>query len=72
MKLQEYCSGKKIHFQYFLRIYSLEKDHKIAKNKFKRQILIYRPCFDATCFQVPSANEALCIELQGFELIESW
>ncbi len=61
MKLQEYCFGNKIHFKYFLRLYSLEKEHKIAKNKFKRQILIYRPCFDATRFQVPSANEALCI-----------
>ncbi len=60
-KLQEYRFEKTIHFKYFLRLYSLETEHKIAKNKFKRQILIYRPCFDATHFQVPSANEALCI-----------
>ncbi len=29
----------------------ISQEHKIAKNKFKRQILIYRPCFDATRFQ---------------------
>ncbi len=52
---------KKNHFKYFIRSYSLEKEHKIEKNKFKRQILIYRPCFHATRLQVPSANEALCI-----------
>ena len=39
----------------------MKKSTKLQKNKFKRQILIYRPCFDATRFQVPSANEALCI-----------
>ena len=60
MKPQEYRSEKN-QFKYFLRLYSFEKEHKIEKNKFKRQILIYRPCFDATRFQVPSANESLCI-----------
>ncbi len=60
MKLQEYRCDLKI-----LRLYSLEKEHKIAKNKFKRQILTYQPCFDATRFQVPSANEALCIACMG-------
>jgi hypothetical protein len=35
MKLQEYCCEKKIHLKYFLRLYSLKKEHKIEKNKFK-------------------------------------
>ena len=61
MKPQEYRSEKKIISNIFLRLYSFEKEHKIAKKNFKRQILIYRPSFDATRFQVPSANEALCI-----------
>ena len=30
MKLQAYCC-EKIHFKYFLRLYSLEKEHKIEK-----------------------------------------
>ncbi len=48
----------KIHFKYFLGLYSLEKEHKIAKINLG---LSHRPCFDTTRFQVPSANEALCI-----------
>ena len=48
----------KIHFKYFLGIYSLEKELKIANNI--NLGLSHRPCFD-TRFQVPSANEALCI-----------
>ena len=48
----------KIHFKYLLGLYSLEKEHKIAKiNLGSRQW----PCFDTTRFQVPSADEALCI-----------
>ncbi len=56
MKLQEYRCEKN-PFKYFLRLYSLEKEHKIAKNKFKRRILTYRPCSDVTRFQVLCANE---------------
>ncbi len=48
----------KNHFKYFLELYSLEKEHKIANINLG---LIHRPCFDTTRFQVPSANEALCI-----------
>ncbi len=33
IKLQEYRFGKKIHFKYFVRLYSLEKEHKIAKKQ---------------------------------------
>ena len=58
MKLQEHLALKKIHFKYFLRLYSLARAQNCKKNRFKTQILIYRPCFDATHFQVPSANEA--------------
>ena len=46
----------KIHFKYFLGLYSLEKEHKIAKINLG---------FDTTCFQVPSADEALCIASIG-------
>ncbi len=56
MKLQEYRSDK--NFKYLLRLYSLEKEHKIAKTNLG---LSHRPSFDATRFQVPSASEALCI-----------
>ncbi len=48
----------KIHFKYFLGLYSLEKEHNISKINLG---LSHRPCFDKTRFQVPSANEALCI-----------
>ena len=33
----------KIHFKYFLGLYSLEKEHKIAKINL---VLSHRPCFD--------------------------
>ena len=48
----------KIHFKYFLGLYSLEKEHKIAKINLGSS---HWPCFDTTRFQVPSADEALCI-----------
>ncbi len=48
----------KIHFKNFLGLYSLEKEHKIAKINLG---LSHRPCFDTARFQVLSANEALCI-----------
>ena len=46
------------HFKYLLRLYPLEKEHKIAKTNLG---LSHMPCFDVTRFQVPSANEASCI-----------
>ena len=62
MKLQEYRFEKKSFFKNIFKDYiHLKKNTKLQKNKFKRQILTYRPCFDATRFQVPCAREALCI-----------
>ena len=49
---------KKIHFKYLLRLYSLEKERKIKK---KTKLNLNLATFDATRFQVPCANEALCI-----------
>ncbi len=61
MKLQEYRFEKKFILNIFNDYVHLKKSTKLQKNKLKRQILIYWPCFDATRFQVPSANDALCI-----------
>ena len=65
MKHQEYRSEKKIILNIFIDYIHLKKNTKLQKKKFKRQILTYRPSFDATRFQVPSANEALCIACIG-------
>jgi hypothetical protein len=45
----------KIHFKYFLGLYSLEKEHKIAKINLG---LSHRPCFDDS---FPGPERELCI-----------
>ena len=53
----------KIHFKYFLGLYSLEKEHKIAKINLG---LSHRPCFDDS-FPGPEREQGIMHSVYRFE-----